>query len=54
MKLVNILDTITKTGIIKPCKIGPDGRPQPIEHVLELQDSLPGSPGQSTSSRDSK
>lgn len=53
MRLVNILDTITKTGIIKPCKIGSDGRPYPIEHVLELQESLPASTGES-SSRDSK
>lgn len=26
--------------MIQPCKIGDDGRPQPIEHVLQLQEEL--------------
>lgn len=29
-----------RTGAIKPCKIGEDGKPQPIEHILELQEGL--------------
>lgn len=29
-----------KTGAIKPCKIGEDGKPQPVEHILELQEGL--------------
>lgn len=31
---------MTKAGIVKPCKIGADGRPKPISHVLELQNEL--------------
>lgn len=34
------MDSMMKTGTIKPCKIGEDGKPQPIEHVLELQEGL--------------
>jgi len=26
--------------VIQPCKIGDDGRPKPIEHVLQLQEEL--------------
>jgi hypothetical protein len=29
-----------REGVIQPCKIGDDGRPQPIEHVLQLQEEL--------------
>lgn len=41
MKLVELMDNLTRTGVVKPCKIGEDGRPEPIEHVLELRDGLP-------------
>lgn len=27
-----------RSGIIQPCRIGDDGRPQPVEHVLQLQE----------------
>lgn len=40
MKLVNLMDNLMKTGAIKPCKIGEDGKPQPVEHILELQEGL--------------
>lgn len=30
-----------RQGIVQPCRIGEDGRPEPVEHILELQDSLP-------------
>lgn len=40
MKLVNLMDSLLKTGTIKPCRIGEDGKPQPIEHVLQLQEGL--------------
>lgn len=40
MKLVNLMDNLMKMGAIRPCKIGEDGKPQPIEHVLELQETL--------------
>lgn len=29
-----------REGVIQPCKIGDDGRPKPIEHVLQLQEEL--------------
>ncbi|KAJ8919466.1 hypothetical protein NQ315_016566 [Exocentrus adspersus] len=40
MKLVELMDSLLKTGTIKPCRIGEDGKPQPIEHVLQLQEGL--------------
>lgn len=30
-----------REGVVHPCRIGDDGRPKPIEHVLELQEELP-------------
>jgi len=30
-----------REGVVRPCRIGDDGKPTPIEHVLELQDELP-------------
>lgn len=41
MKLVNLMDQLQRSGIVQPCKIGEDGRPEPVEHILELQDNLP-------------
>ncbi|CRL08082.1 CLUMA_CG020947, isoform A [Clunio marinus] len=35
-QLVNLIDKLHRKGIVKPCKIA-DGKPVPIEHVLELQ-----------------
>uniref|UniRef100_A0A2S2QUL4 Synembryn-A n=1 Tax=Sipha flava TaxID=143950 RepID=A0A2S2QUL4_9HEMI len=40
MQLVSKMDKLTREGVIQPCKIGDDGRPQPIEHVLQLQEEL--------------
>lgn len=40
MKLVDLMDKLMKHGAIKPCKIGEDGKPHPVEHILELQDGL--------------
>lgn len=41
MKLVNLMDQLNRQGVIQPCKIGPDGCPVAVEHILELQDELP-------------
>ncbi|XP_031632601.1 synembryn isoform X2 [Contarinia nasturtii] len=41
MKLVNLMDQLNRQGLVQPCKIGEDGRPQAVEHILELQDSIP-------------
>ncbi|XP_015370465.1 PREDICTED: synembryn [Diuraphis noxia] len=40
MQLVSKMDKLTREGVIQPCKIGDDGRPKPIEHVLQLQEEL--------------
>lgn len=41
MKLVNLMDQLNRQGIVQPCRMGADGRPEPIDHVLELQEELP-------------
>ncbi|XP_050310936.1 synembryn-A isoform X2 [Anthonomus grandis grandis] len=42
MKLVQLIDSLSKSGIIQPAKIGPDGKPHAVGHVLELQDGATG------------
>ncbi|KAJ8724935.1 hypothetical protein PYW07_015893 [Mythimna separata] len=44
MKLVNLFDKMVSDGVVKPARIGADGRPQPVEHVLELRDHPPNRP----------
>lgn len=39
MKLVNLIDQLDRQGIIKPARIGADGKPEAVEHVLQLQDA---------------
>ncbi|KMQ88661.1 synembryn isoform x3 [Lasius niger] len=41
LQLVNLVDKLTREGVVRPCRIGDDGKPKPIEHVLELQSELP-------------
>lgn len=41
LQLVGLVDKLTRTGVVQPCRIGEDGKPKPIEHVLELQKELP-------------
>lgn len=41
LQLVKLVDKLTREGVVRPCRIGDDGKPQPIEHVLELQSELP-------------
>ncbi|XP_012215076.1 synembryn [Linepithema humile] len=41
LQLVNLVDKLTRDGVVRPCRIGEDGKPTPIEHVLELQSELP-------------
>ena len=36
MKLVNTIDQMMREGIVRPCKIGDDGKPHPVDHVCEL------------------
>lgn len=40
MALVELMDSLTTWGAIQPCRVGPDGKPQPIRHVLQLQEGL--------------
>lgn len=40
MKLVESINKLSTSKIIQPCRIGPDGKPHPVDHVLELQDAL--------------
>ncbi|XP_041972858.1 synembryn-A [Aricia agestis] len=39
MKLVNLFDKMCG-GAVQPATIGPDGRPQPIHHVLQLREDM--------------
>lgn len=41
LQLVGLMDKLTREGIVQPCRIGEDGKPKPIQHVLELQSELP-------------
>lgn len=38
MKLVNAIDQLQRTGVLQPARIGPSGRPEPVESVLQLRD----------------
>ncbi|XP_030763868.1 synembryn-A [Sitophilus oryzae] len=40
MKLVQLMNNLLESRTILPCRVGPDGKPQPIEHVLQLQEGL--------------
>lgn len=31
---------IFRQGVINPCRIGADGRPVPVGHIMELQEEL--------------
>ncbi|XP_053214630.1 synembryn-A-like [Panonychus citri] len=37
IKLINMMDKLLRTGTIQPCRVGEDGKPHPVEHILELQ-----------------
>ncbi|GIY83221.1 hypothetical protein CDAR_367022 [Caerostris darwini] len=39
MQLVNMLEKLTKEGVIQPGCLGPDGKPQAVEHILQLRES---------------
>lgn len=36
IKLVNLIDQMSRQGVVQPMRVGQDGRPHPLEHVLEL------------------
>ncbi|KAL8624070.1 hypothetical protein ACOMHN_019493 [Nucella lapillus] len=35
-ELMKVMDRLQRQGIIEPCRIGDDGKPKPVSHVLEL------------------
>jgi len=39
VKLANLIDKLHTMGVVKPAKLGEDGKPQAVEHVLELCES---------------
>lgn len=41
LQLVNLLEKLRKDGIVQPALIDKDGTPQPLEHILQLQEELP-------------
>ncbi|KAF6039777.1 RIC8B [Bugula neritina] len=36
MQLLNAMDKLQRLGVVQPSTIGPDGKPVPVEHVLQL------------------
>jgi len=44
MQLVNLMDKMTRSGVIQPCRVGEDGRPEAVEHVLQLQEAMQAPP----------
>lgn len=41
MKLVTLMDKLHRQGVVQPCRIGEDGRPEPVNHILELCEEIP-------------
>ncbi|XP_044020953.1 synembryn [Aphidius gifuensis] len=50
MKLVNLVNQLANGGMIKPCTVGEDGKPKPVQHVLQLQEGISRNPGNKNSS----
>lgn len=38
MQLVNMMNKLARDGILQPMKVGDDGKPHPVDHVLELRE----------------
>jgi len=38
IRLVNAIDQMTRAGIVKPAQVGEDGKPHPVDHVLQLRE----------------
>ena len=52
-KLANMIHQLHELGAMKPGKIGPDGKPIAVEHVLELIEGEQFRPGQRNEDSDS-
>ncbi|GFT08911.1 synembryn-A [Trichonephila clavipes] len=40
MQLVNMMDRMSRDGLIQPMRVGEDGRPEAVEHILQLQEAI--------------
>lgn len=40
MELASLIDRLARGGVVQPARVGADGRPHPIEHVLELREDI--------------
>lgn len=38
VQLANLIDQLARGGVVQPARVGADGRPHPLEHVLQLQE----------------
>lgn len=36
IQLVNMMDKLARDGVVTPMRMGEDGKPRPVEHILEL------------------
>ena len=36
MRLVNLMDKMERLGMVQPARVGADGRPEAVSHVMEL------------------
>jgi len=40
VKIVNMMNQLMNSGVIKPATVGEDGKPRELEHVLQLQEGI--------------
>ncbi|BFZ05328.1 hypothetical protein BsWGS_08367 [Bradybaena similaris] len=51
-QLLNTIDKLQRHGIVQPCRVGDDGKPVPVEHVLEMVEGHGGAEGGETVNSD--
>lgn len=52
VQLMNLMDKMQRSGLIQPARVGEDGRPEPVEHVLQLAEGQAGGSGDQEDSSD--
>lgn len=52
VQLMNLMDKMQRSGLIQPARVGEDGRPEPVEHVLQLAEGQAGGGGEREDSSD--
>lgn len=40
MQLVQLIDQLSKQGVVQPCRVGADGTPKPVTHIMELTENV--------------